>query len=319
MKQPLQQVFSLSAAADRRRRRRPAVIVAAIVLLWWTYLVLGSNLPWLLVAISGTAVAVWTLRGHRQVAACLAIAAATAAVPATTCVILMDRQATDAADLVAVLTGYILAAPIPTVVACVLRPALVTAPLNAACGSGVLLLGALPTVALGDHGEGPVLVVIALATSVAFVWHRHRRAAAALIAPLPLVNGWTDLGRRILPDGSRVEQLLVGSGHVIACSTATSATDPEEDSFAAVRTAAATATALGLSERKVQPVVLIEQDLPLQRILVNDGTLAASVIMTGSRQVEEVTRLAPRRHRQHRRVVLTAALLPVPAAEAATR
>ena len=89
--------------------------------------------------------------------------------------------------------------------------------------------------------------------------------------------------------------------------------------FAAVRTAAATATALGLSERKVQPVVLIEQDPGLQRVLVNDGTLAASVIMTGSRQVEEVTRLAPRRHRQHRRVVLTAALLPVPAAEAATR
>src|ERR1700712_4588863 len=90
--------------AARRRRGRPAVVVGAVVLLWWTYLVLGDNLPWLLIAITGSAIAVWILRDHRQIAACIAIAAATAAVPAITCVILIDRQVTGASDATAVLT-----------------------------------------------------------------------------------------------------------------------------------------------------------------------------------------------------------------------
>ena len=52
---------------------------------------------------------------------------------------------------------------------------------------------------------------------------------------------------------------------------------------------------------------------------MNDGHIAASVIVTGQPHLEDVTRLAPRRRRRHGRAVLTAALLPVPTAPATTR
>ena len=319
MKQHLLQWLSSSEAAARQRRGRPAVVVGAAVLLWWTYLVLGDNLPWLVIAVAGAAIAGWILRDHRQVAACCAIAIATAAVLAITCVIIIDRQVPGTSDAAAVLTGFLIAAPIPAAVACTLRPTLVSMPLNAACGSGVLLLGALPTVVLGDHGEGPVLAVTALMASVVLIWRRHRRAAAARLEPLPLVNGWTDLGRRTLPNGTYVEQLLIGHGLAIACSTAALST-PEKAAFTAAHTAAATATALGLAARRVQPVVLIERESAhLKRVLVNDGDIAASVIVTDRRKIEEVTQLAPRHHRNQRRTVLTAALLPSPAIRAETR
>ena len=86
----------------------------------------------------------------------------------------------------------------------------------------------------------------------------------------------------------------------------------EKGSLAAARTAAAAARALGLSGSRVQPVILTERDIPgVHRHLVNDGAVAAFVIVTGRRHLEDVTRLAPRRRRRHqRRTVLTAALLP---------
>ena len=74
------------------RRQRPVVLVGAVVLLWWAYLTVGANLPWLLTAVAASLVAVWMLRHHPGVAACVAIGAVTAAVPAVTCVILIDRQ-----------------------------------------------------------------------------------------------------------------------------------------------------------------------------------------------------------------------------------
>ena len=126
------------------------------------------------------------------------------------------------------------------------------------------------------------------------------------------MNGWTDLGRRTLPDGSRIDRLLIGKGHAITCSATASAVS-EEAAIAAVRTAATAARTLGLSGSRVQPVILTEQETPgMQRHLVNDGEVAASVIVTAQRHIEDVTRLAPRRRRHQRRAVLTAALLPVP-------
>jgi hypothetical protein len=313
MKQFLHQAFSPSTAAGRRRRRRPAVLVGTVVLMWWAYLVLGSNLAWLLAALGISVVAVWVLRQHPEIAVCIAIATITAATPAVTCVILIDRQVSGAADVAAVLTGYILVAPVPALVACTLCPVLGMVPVNALLGSVVLLLGAATGIVLGDNGAGAAVLLVALSTSVALIVLRHRRATALLLSELPVVNGWTDLGRRTLPDGSRIERLLIGSGQVITCST-TASTVSETESIAAVRTAAAAARALGLSDSRVQPVIMIEQQTPgVQRHLVNDGEVAASVIVTARRHVEDVTRLAPRRRRGHQRcAVLTAALLPVP-------
>jgi len=184
---------------------------------------------------------------------------------------------------------------------------------NALLGSGVLLLGAVPGVVFGDHGEGAAVLITALTLSVALIRFRHRRAATALLAELPMVNGWTDLGRRTLPDGSRIDQLLIGNGQAITCVATAASTVPEKGSLAAARTAAAAARALGLSGARVQPVILTEHDTPgVHRHLVNDGAVAASVIVTGRRHLEDITRLAPRRRRLKRRALLTAALLAVP-------
>jgi len=320
LKEHLRHEFSQPIAVARRRRRRPAVLVGGVVLVWWAYLVLGSNLPWLLAAIGVAVVAVWVLREHRGVAACVAIGTLTAAVPAVTCVILIGRQVSGAADMVAVLTGYILVAPVPALVACALRPVLVTVPVNALLGSGVLLLGAVPGVVFGDHGEGAAVLITAVTLSVALIRFRHRRAASELLAALPMVNGWTDLGRRSLPDGSRIDQLLVGRGQAIACLTSSTAGGLEKDALAAVRAGSATAAALGLSGARVQPVILSDRERPrIERYLVNDGDVAASVIVTAPRHIEAVTRLAPRRRGHRRRAVLTAVLLPLPAARSTSR
>ena len=290
-------------------RNRATLIVGGVLMIVWCWFVLGSNFPLLLAVLATAAGGIWVLRRRRDVAACMAIGTVTAAVPAVTCVILIDRQVSGAADMVAVLTGYILVAPVPALVACALRPVLVTAPVNALLGSGVLLLGAASEVAFGDHGEGAAVLAAAVTLSVALIWHRHRRAATALLAALPAVNGWTDLGCRTLPDGSRIDRLLIGKGHAITC-VATAATVSEKGSLAAARTAAAAAAALGLPGSRVQPVIVTDRETPgVHRHLVNDGEVAASVIVTGSRHLEDVTRLAPRRRRHQRRAVLTAALL----------
>jgi hypothetical protein len=311
---------TFSAAGHRRRRQRSTVLVAAAVLLWWFALVLGSDLPWLLTAMAVAVIAVWVLRKHRAIATCVAIAVFTAVAPVIASVFLIDRQVSGAPDVVGVLTGYILVAPVPALVACTLRPVLVDRPGSTLLGSAVLLLGAVPMVVLGDHGEGAAVLIVALTTSVAVVWYRHRRAAASLLAALPLVKGWTDLGRRTLPDGSRIDRLLVGDGQAIVCSTITTSTCDEEDFLAAARRATATAAALGLASGRVQPVVLTDQENPgIERHLANDGRVAGSVIVTGQRRLGDVIRLAPRRRRGDRRAVLTAVLLPVPTARALTR
>jgi len=101
--------------------------------------------------------------------------------------------------------------------------------------------------------------------------------------------------------------------------TSSTAGGVERDALAAARAANATAAALGLSGARVQPVILSDREKPrIERFLVNDGDVAASVIVTAPRHIEAVTRLAPRR-RHRRRAVLTAALLPLPAARTATR
>jgi fructose-1,6-bisphosphatase/sedoheptulose 1,7-bisphosphatase-like protein len=75
-----------------------------------------------------------------------------------------------------------------------------------------------------------------------------------------------------------------------------------------------------MASGRVQPVILTDQENPgIERHLVSDGDVAASVIVTGQRQVGDVIRLAPRKRWGDRRAVLTAALLPVPTARALTR
>lgn len=297
------------------RGRIPAAAVATLLLMWWCGLVLGPDLPALLLVVTVALVAVWMVRYRRAAAACVGIAAGTAAVFAVTCVVVVDRQGGGATEVVAVLIGYLLVAPIPALVACLQRPvSLVSAPVSTLVGSGILLAGAAPTVlAGGGDGLDSVVLVTGLVTAVAVIVLRHRRAAAKLTDPLPTLHGWTDLGGRRTSGGTRVDRLLIGAGHAIVC-TRLAGRGPVTDRAAleAVRRAAAAAQALGLIPHRVQPVILTttaEKDT-VRRHLVNDGDVAASVLVVRPDQLCRVIALAPARRPGHRRAVLAAALLP---------
>jgi hypothetical protein len=298
------------------RGRTAAVVAAAGLLLWWCSLVLGPDLPALLLMFAVVLVAVWMVRRRRAVAACVAISAGTAAAFAVTCVVVVDRQHPGGTEVVAVLIGYLLVTPVPALAACLQRPALVSAPVSALIGAGVLLAGAAPTVLTGAaSGLDSVVLVTTLITAVAVIMLRHRRAGAKLTDPLPTVHGWTDLRGRRIPGGARVDQLLLGAGHAIVCTRLGDQAVTDRAALAAVRRAYATAQAIGLARRRVQPVILTtatEKDT-LRRHLVNDGDVAASVIIVRPDQLCRVIDQAPARRTGHRRAVLAAALLPTTA------
>lgn len=297
------------------RGRAPAAVVAALLLLCWCGLVLGPDLPVLLLVVTVAMVAVWMVRYRRAAAACVGIAAGAAAVFAVTCVVVVDRQGGGATEVVAVLIGYLVVAPIPALVACLQRPvSLVSAPVSTLVGSGILLAGAAPTVlAGGGYGLDSVVLVTGLVTAVAMIVLRHRRAAAKLTDPLPTLHGWTDLGGRRTPDGTRVDRFLLGAGYAIV-GTRLVDDRPVTDrvALAAVRRAAAAAQAVGLAPHRVQPVILTTtagKDT-VRRHPVNDGDVAAAVLVVRPHQLCRVIAQAPARRPGHRRAVLAAALLP---------
>ena len=296
------------------RGRTPAVAAAAGLLLWWCSLVLGPDLPALLLMAAVVLVAVWMARYRRSDVVCASIAAVVVTMFAVAGVLVVDRQS-DATDVAAVLIGYALVAPIPALVACLQRPAsLVSAPVSTLIGSGILLAGAAPTV-LAGHGYGldSAVLVTVLVAAAAVIVLRHRRAAAKLTDPLPTLHGWTDLGGRRTPDGTRVDRLLLGAGHAIVC-TRLIGDRPVTDraALAAVRRAAAAAQAIGLAPHRVQPVILTTtagKDA-VRRHLVNDGDVAASVLVVRPDQLCRVIAQAPARRPGRRRAVLAAAMLP---------
>lgn len=304
----------LSKAGSRiRDRRTPAVAATMALLLCWCYLVLGPNLLAALLLGTGAVLGtVWTVRHHRPIALCTVITILTAAAFAGTCVVTINRQTAAAADAAAVLTGYLPITPVPALVACFQRPELVSAPRSTLIGSGVLLLSATPVILIGAYPLADVVLVAAAAAAAAVPSLRHRRAAAALTASLPTLHGWTDLGARRTPDGTHVDRLLLGAGAAIACSTADRRPVTDRIALTAARRAVTIADALGLPTHRVQPVILSATGTGgMRRHLVNDGHLAASVIIIEPDRLDQViARVHPRR--RGRRPVLTAALLPAP-------
>ena len=299
-----------AGSPGRRRRRRPAVLVAAVLLLVWGWVVLGSDLPLWQAVLAVAAAAGCVLRRRRDLAGGLAVAVGAAAAPTMACLIVMSRQAPGAADVVAVLTGYILVSPIPTLLAFSQRPPVISRPINALIGSVILHLGAVPTALFGDHGSGAPLLAGFLVASSATVWARQRRATAALLAGLSTDDGWTDLGRRTLPDGGSVHRLLLGRGSAIAVASSDATVCPAT-LVRALNRAVAVADTLGMPVSRVQPVVLTTAvQGGLERRLVNTGAAAASVIVTGASGLPGITRTAPRHWATSRRVLVTAAALP---------
>jgi hypothetical protein len=299
-----------AGASSRTRRRRPAVLVAGVLLLAWLWVVLGSDLPLLLTVLAAAAGATAGLRRRPEYAAGVAVAIGTAAAPAVTCLIVMTEQAPGAADVVAVLTGYILVAPIPAMLAFSRRPTVIRRPVNALLGSLILLLGTVPVVMIGDRGDGAPMLAGALLVSGATVWIRQQRAGHALVADLPVEDGWTDLGTRTLPDGTTVHRLLLGRGHAVAAAHSGTSTPGPAALDRAVHRAITVADTLGLPASRVQPVLLTGTGAGLQRRVVTTGQATASVIITGTAGLSAVTGTAPRCWTATRRPLLTAAVLP---------
>ena len=107
--------------------------------------------------------------------------------------------------------------------------------------------------------------------------------------------------------------LLLGAGHAIV-GTRLIGDRPVTDQAAlvAVRRAAAAAQAIGLAPHRVQPVILTTtagKDT-VRRHLVNDGDVAASVLVLRPHQLCRVIAQAPARRPGRRRAVLAAAMLP---------
>lgn len=309
----------MRAAAVRKARSRsvrgraPATAVATVLLLWWCGLILGPDLPVLLVGAAAALVGWWMVRHQPAAAACMAIAGLTAAGLGAACVVVVDRQISGAPDVVAVLMGYLMAAPIPALAACLLRPAgLVSAPRSALLGSGILLLAAAPTVPAGAYGLANLVLLTAVSTAVGVIYLRHRRAGIALTQTLPTLHGWTDLRARRTGDGTQLDHLLLGAGHAIVCTRLGNRPVTDQVVLDAVHRAAAAARAIGLSAHRVQPVILTTTlgKNPARRHLANNGDMAASVIVIRPDQLDQVTALAPPRRPGHRRAVLAAALLP---------
>jgi len=297
----------------RSRRNRPALIVGAVLMIVWCWFVLGSDFPLLLAVLATAAGGVWVLRRQRDVAACMAIGTVAAAAPTVACLVVMGHAAdsTGAADVVAVLTGYILVSPIPTLLAFLQQPPVISRPVNALVGSVILLLGAVPVVVFGDHGDGAPMLAGALLVSGATVWIRQRRAGHALVADLPVEDGWTDLGTRTLPDGTTVHRLLLGRGHAVAAARSGTPTPGQAALARAVHRAGTVADTLGLPASRVQPVILTGTGTERQRRVVTTGQATASVIITGTAGLSAVTGTAPRRRWiATRRPLLTAAALP---------
>lgn len=296
------------------RGRTPAVAAAAGLLLWWCWVAVGPNLPALLLVVIVVLVAVWMARYRRTDVVCASIAAVTVTVFTVAGVLVVDRQS-GATDVAAVLIGYAVVAPIPALLACLQRPALlVSAPVSTLIGSGILVAGAAPTVLAGrGYGLDSAVLVTVLATAVAVIVLRHRRAAAALTDPLPTLHGWADLGGRRTPEGARIDRLLLGAGHAIV-GTRLIGDRPVTDqaALATVRHAVAVAQAIGLAPHRVKPVILTtttEKDT-VRKHLVNDGDVAASVLVIQPDQLCRVIAQAPARRPGHRRAVLAAAMLP---------
>ena len=296
--------------------RHPLMIASGGLLLMWCWAALGPGLPYLLTFLAVLVVLGWIVRRRRDILASLVIVAAAVAGPGVLLVIEASHHAALVNASAAVLTGYMLAAPIPTLFAWTGRPVVTSRPIGSLLGTAVLLASAAPVAIWGDHGDGTTFLVAGLVGGVGVVWVRHRRAvsrridaalATAARRSWDLADGWCDLGTRMLPDGEKVH-LLLGAGNVVAAHRVTSSVG-DGQARRAVRRSIALAAALRTSPTRIQPVLLDDNQAGEQARHVTVVEASATVVYTAPSGLSALTAAAPRR-RGHRRLLATASALP---------
>lgn len=294
---PLTRFGEAMRTRARRTRRRwyrsPVVIGTLTLLALWCWMAIGADtfiLVGLLAALAG--IARLAVR-RRDVLASMAIAVLTTATPGVT-VIMLAASTGAPPPSAGVLTGFILAGPIPTLTAWVLmRPPVLSRPLASLVGSVILLLGTLPSIFGSQWGS--VWLIGALVLSCSALAIRHRRTLARLTSAFqPGHDGWTDLGSRRLPTGELVT-LLVGPRAVICAVNSTAAT-VTRGANRAVAAAVNTARALGVPPKAVHPV-LITALLPASRrspVEVERGKARAQVSLVGDvDELRDLIRFSP--------------------------
>ena len=285
--------------------------IAAIILLSWLWAALHDQL-WFALAFLSILVAVgWVVRFRRDILASIVTVLLTAAILALLVIRAVNSQAPGADAVAAVLTGHIIAAPVPTLVAWTLRPTLISRSVNSVIGSTILVLAAAPVVVWSDHGYGTAILIAALVTSCSVVVCRHRRAWARRTVDLPVTaDGWTDLGRRIVPSGTT--RLFVGHGHALTALTVSVEPITPRLLHRAMQHSVDAAAAIGLPACRVQPVVItLHEHAELGARAVSTSRGAATVLIASPGQIPSIQSLAPcRRWGAHRRALYAAAALP---------
>ena len=292
---------------------RLVLIATGVIVLIWLIVHLGRQTPVLLGMVAAAAGAVWLCRRRRDIVTSAVIAATTTALPGVAVIVAATHGSVSVLGAASVLTGHVLAGPLPTIAAWILRPAVLSRPVNAALGSAILLLAAVPVIVFGDHGFGPAVLIAGVAGGIGTVVIRHRRAAYQLLQDLEAIPtaGWTDLGCRALPDGLPVH-LMVGRGYVL-CAVLTSAkTIGSGLPNRSVTAALSAARALGVPASRVKPVVLSAGvavvDVDVRQGSIRQGHAQVTVVPSAA-HMADLAAAAPRSRLPHRRVLVAAAAL----------
>lgn len=283
------------------------LVAAAILMSWWA-LVLRDQLPTLLVLLAVIAATGWIVRHRPGIAVAVAIAAGTVCALVVAVITVLDKLpgSTDAA---AVLVGYAVAGPAPTLTAWSLRPAVISRHRAALLGSAIHLASAALAAVIVDP-IAATLMPITVITVCSAIWLANHRRRSALTGPVNEIgDGWTDLGVRDPGGKIPATRLLLGRGHGIAAWPCPTDTPGRRQMVAAIQRAALVADHIGLPTHRVQPVLLGPvKGLP-RRTLVSTTDLAAVVVVARPDQLISLTAAAPRRNlftgRRSRRLAAT--------------
>lgn len=282
--------------------------VGAAILFSWLWAALHSEVWFLLAFLSTLVAAGWALRFRRDILISVLAVLLTAGIPALVMIHEFNSQLASALPVAAVLTGHIIAAPVPTLLAWTLRPTLISRAVNSMIGSMILLLGTVPVTVFGGRWGGAAPLTTALVIACAVVIHRHRRAWNRQIAGLPTVGGWTDMGERTVPGGSA--QLFLRRGRVMTALTIHDEKIVQRVLIRAMQRSIDTATAIGIPAGRVQPVVIATHgSAPLGAHPVKTSQGQCTVLVAAPGQIP-AQQTAPRRLGAHRRTLYAAAALP---------